>query len=203
FNSKINFVDNASNPFDMQHSYATLATGVFNTYTQASKFAVPEGRYKNGEWYLQDNWKAGSRLTLDYGMRFYYMTPQWDTTLTASNFLPEAFNQSAAAKLYRPVGFGAYPLSRTTPTTGNTVEERFIGRLVPGSNRFNGAFQAGQGIEEELQDGAIFRVSPRFGMTYDLSGRGEMIVRGGFAILYDRPQGNQVFDMGTNAPGVL
>jgi hypothetical protein len=217
FNSQINFVDNASNPFDTQHSYANIATGVFNTYTQASKFAIPEWRYKNVEWYLQDNWKAGSRLTLDYGMRFYYMTPQWDTTLTASNFLPEAFNQSTAAKLYRPVCIGAYPCSGAnrrgmdpalvsqgmTPTTANTVEERFIGRLVPGSNRFNGAFQAGQGIEEELQDGAIFRVSPRFGMTYDLSGRGEMIVRGGFAILYDRPQGNQVFDMGTNAPGVL
>ena len=40
------------------------------------------------------------------------------------------------------------------PTAGNTVAERFIGRLVPGSNRFNGAFQAGEGITEELQDGA-------------------------------------------------
>ena len=35
----------------------------------------------------------------------------------------------------------------------NTVSSRFIGRVVPGSgNRFNGAFQAGQGINDELQD---------------------------------------------------
>ena len=177
FNSQINFVDNASNPFDTQHSYANIATGVFNTYTQANKFAIPEWRYKNIEWYLQDNWKATSRLTLDYGVRFYYMTPQWDTTLQASNFLPEAFDRNSAARLFRPVCIGAAPctgLNRrgmdptligqgVAPTLANTVEDRFVGRLVPGSNRFNGAFQAGQGIEEQLQDGAAFRTSPRLG----------------------------------------
>jgi hypothetical protein len=217
FNSQINFVDNASNPFDTQHPYANAVTGVFNTYTQANKFAIPEWRYKNVEWYLQDNWKASSRLTLDYGVRFYLMTPQWDTTLQASNFLPEAFNAGSAARLYRPVCIGASPCSGTnrramdpaliaqgvTPTTANTLEDRFVGRLTPGSNRFNGAFQAGQGIEEQLQGGNAFRTSPRLGVTYDLSGRGETIVRGGYAILYDRPQGNMVFDMITNAPGVL
>src|SRR5205823_6330194 len=47
------------------------------------------------------------------------------------------------------------------------------------------------------------RVSPRVGVVYDLTGRGTTIVRGGWGIFYDRPQGNQVFDMITNAPGVL
>jgi hypothetical protein len=89
------------------------------------------------------------------------------------------------------------------PTAGNTVTDRFVGRLVPGSDRFNGAFQAGQGIDDRLQGDNAFRVSPRFGFAYDLTGKNETVVRGGFAILYDRPQGNQVFDMGANAPSVL
>ena len=98
------------------------------------------------------------------------MTPQWDTTLQASNFLPDPFNASAAAKLFRPVCIG-YPVlggdrrgmdpaliaAQVAPTLANTVEDRFIGRLTPGSDRFNGAFQAGQGIEEQLQDGNAFR----------------------------------------------
>ena len=46
-------------------------------------------------------------------------------------------------------------------------------------------------------------MSPRIGVVYDLSGKGETIVRGGWGIFYDRPQGNQVFDMIANAPGVL
>ena len=75
--------------------------------------------------------------------------------------------------------------------------------MNPRSNRFNGAFQAGKGINDELQNGNAFRVSPRVGVVYDLTGRGTTIVRGGWGIFYDRPQGNQVFDMITNAPGVL
>lgn len=208
FNSQINFIDDANNPFDTGFGYANAAIGVFNAYTQASKFALPEWRYKNFEWYAQDNWKASSRLTLDYGVRFYYLTPQWDTTLQASNFLPNKFDPAQAAHLYVPACLGAYPCSGSSrvgldPKTGQTVDQRFIGRLTPGSNRFNGAFQAGQGINDQLQNGGAFRVSPRFGFVYDFSGKGTTIVRGGAGVFYDRPQGNMVFDMIANAPGVL
>jgi Carboxypeptidase regulatory-like domain/TonB-dependent Receptor Plug Domain len=216
FNSEINFIDDANNPFDTGYGYANAATGVFNTYTQASKYAVPEWRYTNLEWYAQDNWKV-NRLTLDYGMRFYFMTPQWDKSLQSSNFVPELFDFSNPARLYFPICIGASPCSGAnrrgmdprliqqgvTPSLANTVVERFIGRLVPGSNRFNGSYQAGQGIEEELQDGNSFKLSPRLGATYDITGKAETILRGGWGIFYDRPQGNMVFDMGANAPGVL
>ena len=36
-----------------------------------------------------------------------------------------------------------------------------------------------------------------------MTGKGTTIARGGFGIFYDRPQGNMVFDMIANAPGVL
>ncbi|MFI4942330.1 MAG: carboxypeptidase regulatory-like domain-containing protein [Burkholderiales bacterium] len=217
FNSQINFIDDSNNPFDTGYGYANAATGVFNTYTQASKFAIPDWKYKNLEWYAQDNWKVSRKLTLDYGVRFYYITPQWDTSLQASNFLPDEFDFANAANLYRPVCIGTYPCSGAnrrgmdprlvsagvSPTAANTVESRFIGRLTPDSNRFNGAYQAGQGINDELQDGNAFKISPRFGFTYDISGKGETILRGGAGVFYDRPQGNMVFDMISNAPGVL
>src|SRR5207249_8492802 len=129
-------------------------------------------------------------------------TPQWDTTLQASNFLPDKFDPSQAAKLYTPVCVGGAPgagcvrrgmdptliAQGVAPTIANTVEERFIGRLTSGSNRFNGAFKAGQGINDQLQSGNAFRVSPRIGATYDLNGSGNTIVRGGFGGFYDRPQ---------------
>jgi hypothetical protein len=217
FNGRVNFADDANNPFDTGYGYANAATGVFNTYTQANKFAIPEWRYTNIEFYLQDNWKAGRKLTLDYGVRFYHLTPQWDHSQQASNFLPDKFNAATAAQLYRPVCLGASPCAGNdrrgidprliaagvTPTVANTVEGRFIGRLTPGSERFNGAFQSGQGINPELQDGSAFKVSPRIGFVYDLTGQAETIIRGGWGIFYDRPQGNMVFDMIANAPGVL
>ena len=121
-------------------------------------------------------------------MRFYYLTPQWDTTLQASNFLPDQFNSSQRGDaLHARSASAPTPCSganrrgmdptliaaRRTPTLANTVEERFIGRLTPGSNRFNGAFQAGQGINDQLQDGNAFKVSPRFGVVYDITGKGD------------------------------
>ena len=54
-----------------------------------------------------------------------------------------------------------------------------------------------------MQSGSIFRVSPRLGFVYDLSGRQTTILRGGFGIFYDRPQGNMVFGLIDNAPGML
>ena len=217
FNGQVNFVNDSSNPFDTGYSYANAATAVFNTYTQANRFSIPNYVYRNNEFYAQDNWKR-DRLTLDYGVRFYTMTPQWDTTEQVSNFLPDQFNKAAAAKLFSPVCIGASPCSDAnrrgmdpaliaqgvTPTLGNTVEGRFIGRLTPGSNRFNGAYQAGKGISDTVQSGNAFRVSPRVGAVYDLSGgSGNTILRGGWGIFFDRPQGNMVFDLGGNAPGVL
>ncbi len=218
FNGDINFADDANNPFDTGYGYANAATGVFNTYTQANKFALPEWRYTNLEFYAQDNWRAGRKLTLDYGVRFYYLTPQWDHTEQASNFLPDEFDQSQAARLFTPVCIGGggncsganrrgmdpvLIAAGVTPTAGNTVDGRFIGRLTPDSDRFNGAFQAGQGINPELQDGSTFKVSPRVGFVYDFTGEAVTILRGGWGIFYDRPQGNMVFDMIANAPGVL
>ena len=212
FNAQVNFTDSSSNPYDTGYSYANAATGVFNQYIQADTFAVPEYVYKNFEFYGQDNWKVNSRLTLDYGVRFYYMTPQWDQTLQVSTFLPDQWNAASAPRLYYPACKGAAPCSGSNligvdpANPANAVEGRFVGRLVQPTTdqqRFNGAFQAGQGINDTMYSGNVFKVSPRFGAVYDLTGEGRTIVRGGFGIFYDRPQGNIVFDTINNAPGLL
>jgi hypothetical protein len=206
WNAQVNFAGDPSNPYDTSLSYANAATGVFDTYDQVNKYAEPSWKYKNYEWYAQDNWKVNQRLTLDYGIRFYYMTPQWDVDKGVSNFLPNQYNPANAAVLYRPALVNGVKVG-LDPTTGQTVDARFIGRLTPASNadpiRFNGAYEAGQGITDSVQSGNAFKISPRFGFVYDISGKGMTILRGGFGILYDRPMGNIVFDMGGNAPSVL
>jgi hypothetical protein len=158
--------------------------------------------YKNIEWYLQDNWKTTDRLTLDYGVRFYYVTPQWDSSLGASTFLPDKFNASAAVRLFQPAVVNGVRVGYDA-ASGQTVNATYIGRIVPGSgDRFQGSFQAGQGVDQTLSDGAKFAVSPRVGAAYDLTGEQKFVARGSFGIFYDRPQGNIVFDMGANPPGV-
>ena len=137
FNSTINFVDNSSNPYDTGYSYANAATGVFNTYKQANKFAYPEYVYKNFEWYVQDNWKVNSRLT----RRLRRPLLLHDAAVG-----PDAPGVHLPARRVerrrRPAAVlpacknGASPCSGSNligvdpANPANTVEGRFVGRLV-------------------------------------------------------------------------
>jgi hypothetical protein len=201
-NGSIYFVPNRDNPFDSGHPYANAALGVYSQFSQPSAYLVPKWRYSNLEWYAQDNWRVVSNLTVDYGVRFYFMTPQWDVSLKASNWLSDKYDPARSVRLFQPaiingvrVGYDAI--------TGKRVPAAFIGRVVPDSgDPFDGAFQAGQGISKTLTDGNKFRVSPRAGFAYDVTGQQRLVVRGAFAVLCDRPQGNQVFDEIKNPPGL-
>jgi len=202
FNGLASFNNNANNPLDSGNPFANAALGVYDTFQQASAYAKPKWRYTNLEWYIQDNWKVDRRLTLDYGVRFYYLTPQWDVSRQASNFLPERYDPDRAVRLFQPAMVGGRRVAYD-PETGQTLPADLIGRVVPKSgDRFNGTFQAGQGIEETLTTGSGFRVSPRIGFAYDVSGSESVVVRGSFGIFYDRPQGNLVFNLISNPPGI-
>ena len=72
FNSQINFTDNANNPFDTGYGYANAATGVFNSYTQANKYALPEWHYKNIEWSRRT---TGSQRPADARLRRALLLP--------------------------------------------------------------------------------------------------------------------------------
>src|SRR5262249_38368392 len=102
-NGVYNFVNDANNPFDTGFGFANAAIGVYNTFTQASGYFIGKYRYNNVEWFVQDNWKVTGRLTLDYGIRFYRIQPQYDEDLQTANFLPNSFNRSDSGLLYAPV----------------------------------------------------------------------------------------------------
>ena len=209
-NGNINFIDNAQNPFDTGFGFANAATGVYNSFNQASSYPTGQYRYNNIEFYLQDNWKTTQRLTLDYGIRFYYIQPQYDQALQTSTFLPQTFDRSKAVRLYRPV-FGTDPLTGATgvrvgfdSVTGVTVPGTEIGKIVPNSgNILNGIAKAGSGTNKYLQESPGILFAPRLGFAFDLTGKGEFVLRGGAGIFYDRYQGNETFDMLGNPPTIF
>jgi hypothetical protein len=217
-NGQYNFVDNAQNPFDTGFGFANAATGVYNTFNQASAYVIGKYRYNNVQWSAQDNWKVTSKLTFDYGMRFYWIQPQYDEDLQTGNFLPERFNATNASLLYRPVCIGANPCSGNNrravdprllvpgfvPTAANTLANVFIGRLVQGTGTLtNGVLQAGAGLERGTYRNRGIQFAPRFGFAYDLGGNQSLVIRGGAGVFYDRPQGNTVFDLVQNPPTTI
>jgi hypothetical protein len=204
-NGQIQFNDNASNPFDTSFSFANAATGVFDFYEQANIWPVGEYRYWNVEWYLQDNWKPTNRLTLDYGLRFYWVQPQYDQAFLTSNFMPGLYSPAAAVRLFQPGRNAAGQRVALDPVTGQTLAAAFIGRIVPNSGDIANGLRTGQ-------DGAVGRYliqdrgihyAPRVGLTYDLSGRQEFILRAGGGIFYDRYEGNISFDQIVNPPNSI
>jgi hypothetical protein len=201
FNGQIDFQDDSSNPYDTGFGYANAAIGAYWTFTQTSIYQKPKYRYSNLEWYVQDNWKTGRKLTLDYGMRFYYMTPLWDVSQILSTFNADAYDPSQAVRLISPGFDAAGNRIGVDSVTGQTWDASMIGRIVPNSgNRFNGSFQCSQGIDKTCSDGSKLLISPRFGFAYDINGKQSAVLRGGFGIFYDRPQGNTLFNMAGNPP---
>ena len=218
-NGQYNFSDNASNPLDTGFGFANAALGIYNTFNQASAYVIGKYRYNNVEWYVQDNWKVNSRLTLDYGMRFYWIQPQYDEDLQTSNFLPGRFSPADASRLYQPVCIGnSNPCSGANrravdstsvasgfvPNAVNTLDGAYIGRIVPNSGKLtNGVVQAGAGLENGVYKNRGIHFAPRFGFAYDIKGNQSMVVRGGGGMFYDRPQGNTVFNLVQNPPTTL
>ena len=70
FNGSVDFGRNVNNPLDTGYAYSNAVLGVFNAYTETSSRPFGHYRLNTVEWFVQDNWKATRRLTLDYGMRF-------------------------------------------------------------------------------------------------------------------------------------
>ncbi|ODS59594.1 MAG: hypothetical protein ABS36_01310 [Acidobacteria bacterium SCN 69-37] len=214
FHGTINFGNNTNNPLDTGFGFANAATGVFTTFSQASRLIEANTIYNNTEFYAQDNWRMTNRLTIDYGMRFTRQQPTYDTFEQMTNFFPNLWNVSAAPLLYVPgcrnnaaICSGNNRMAMN-PVTGQILDNpnvlstsSAVATVIPGSgDPINGIRQAGQGIAKESYVWPALVFGPRFGFAYDLTGTQGIVVRGGAGLFYDRPDGNTTFSIPSNPP---
>ena len=205
-NGTINFNRDSANPGDTNWAFANALVGTFRTFQQSNIVRNGLYRYTNAEFYVQDNWKLRRNLTLDYGMRFYYIQPQYDAALQTSSFNPQFFTRENQVLLYQRARNPANnQVQALNPGTGQFAPAALIGAIVPGVGSFaNGMAQAGVNkYPRGLIDSRGIHYAPRIGLAWNPGwGKGAVIRLGG-GVFYDRFQGNPVFDMLPNPPSTL
>lgn len=203
-NGNIWFDRDSSNPGDTNWAFANALLGNFQRLQQSNVVLNGQYRYWNVEWFVQDNWRATSRLTFEYGIRFYWVQPQYDQALQTSSFNPALYDPSAGGVLRVPFTQANGTVVALNPVTGETGPRALIGSIVNTGKGFvnglyaNGMGRAGKGYPKGLIDNRGILYAPRLGIAYQLTPK--TVFRVGAGIFYDRMQGNPVFDMLPNPP---
>ena len=195
------FSNNASNPLNSGDGFSNALLGNFQSYSESTDRPAVFTRRWNFEPYIQDNWRVTSRLTLDYGIRFYHWTPPVEASNRFSTFVPGLYNPSQAVTLYQPTLVNGVRLA-LNPLTGATSPAAFIGSIIPGTgNILNGMEQAGKnGVPRGIEQYPALAIGPRFGFAYDVLGKGSTAIRGGFGLFYDQLTTGSNEQLGSSPP---
>jgi len=169
-------------------SYLDFLFGLSTQFSQAG--SDPVFHYVNNtiSAYAEDNWHVNTRLSLQYGIRYDALPHVWERKDQISNFVPSTY-QPALAPAFDPTT-GAFMTS--SPGLQNVGGTQFY---------LNGIQIAGQnGTPRGIVKNWFKTYQPRVGFSYDLTGNGRTVLRGGFGTFFEREQGNDIYDIAGGAP---
>ena len=182
------------------YALADALMGNFQQYTEFPSVRQGWYRFTQIEPYIQDDFKVSRRVTLNIGLRWSYMQPQYSALNNTVQFLPEYYDPKQEAVL--------------SPVNGTIISapNRYNGLVIPG----NGFPKAAKGRISQYDDPAVLALfhnlplggartswgnfAPRIGFAYVLDNKQTTVLRGGYGIAYERIQGNFIFGGINNAP---
>src|SRR5580704_10565171 len=178
------------------NDFADYLLGYAQNYTEDA--IKDSGHWNNVSWalYVQDNWRVNNRLTLNLGLRWDGIPHTYEADQQMANFYPGLYNPANAAIL------------DPTDPSGNTISPLSPG-LAPSTNPIlagqqfytNGIAICGQsGTPNGCVNAAWLNFQPRLGFAYDLTGSGKTVIRGGYGIMNERVQGNDVYNNAGTVP---
>ncbi len=149
------------------NAFADLLLGNIGGFTQEGAALKMHEEYKIYEGYVQDDWRATNRLTLNLGLRMSFFGTYREKNNLAWNFDPRSYVAGA---------------SSVDPSTG----------LVIG-NPYNGWVDCGvtPGVPAGCMENHWWNPAPRIGFAFDPNGDGKWAIRGGYGIFFEHTNGNE------------
>ena len=175
--------------------FADFLLGESSGYTELA--VQDHGFWNNQSWalYFQDNWRVNKRLTLNLGLRWDGVPHTYEAKNRMGNFYPNLYDPTKPAVLDANGN-----ISPTSPGLGGSPNP--ILQAAGTQFYLNGIGIPGTtpGVPKGLVNTNWAAFGPRIGFAYDLTGSGKTIFRGGFGAMYERIQGNDMYNAGPNVP---
>ena len=177
---------------------ANAAMGLFTSYAEIGPRANTPYRSNMLEWYGQDSWKVTPQLTLEYGVRWTYVTPYY-------------YSNWGNIAIFDPKKYDPAKAVVQDPKTGYILSgDRFNGVVIPG----NGWPEAAKGRVAIADSGEYDRLlsggsnlpakrhwdnfQPRLGFAYQFAEKN--VIRGGAGKFMARPGVSDNVFLGGNPP---
>ncbi len=161
----------------------TGALGGIKSFTQDSGQAKYYNRYKVMDLYLQDDWRALPRLTINVGLRASLFGGWFNARNTAYNWRPEIYDPSVGASIYVDPQNGFLVHSATGAPV--QLDLQHIDRSIT-----NGLVQCGaNGVPSSCMSNSVFHPAPRVGFSWDPWGNGKTAIHGGYGLFWEHGTG--------------
>ena len=151
--------------------------------------------YHNKDFYIHDNWKVNSRLTLDIGMRFTPSRSSLRLQAAGSEFLPDQWSRARPrSSRYLDAPAALVPLPARGGGSSKTAHRR--SGLVGGDwhdraehrTLLNGISSQAMVLRRKT-NGAVNGLRSAHRAAYDVTGTQRIVLRGSGRVFYDRLQG--------------